>query len=42
VALEAHGQAAGACAAWKTNLGGDVKLDPKTTSPKIRAACSAR
>lgn len=42
VALEAHGQAAGACAAWKTHTGGDVKLDPKTTSPKIRAACSAR
>jgi LysM repeat protein len=42
VALEAHGQAAGACAAWKSNLGGDVKLDPKTTSPKIRAACGAK
>jgi LysM repeat protein len=42
VALEAHGQAAGACAAWKTNLGAEVKLDPRTTSPKIRAACGAR
>src|SRR5688500_12231638 len=42
VALEAHGQAAGACAAWKTNLGAEVKLDPKTTSPKIRAACGVR
>jgi LysM repeat protein len=42
VALEAHGQAAGACAAWKSNTGGDVKLDPKTTSPKIRAACGAK
>ena len=42
VALEAHGQAAGACAAWKANAGADVKLDPKTTSPKIRAACAAR
>ena len=42
VALEAHGQAAGACAAWKANAGGEVKLDPKTTSPKIRAACGAR
>lgn len=42
VALEAHGQAAGACAAWKTNAGGEVKLDPKTTSPKIRAACGSR
>lgn len=42
VALEAHGQAAGACAAWKSNAGGDVKLDPKTTSPKIRAACGTR
>lgn len=42
VALEAPGQAAGACAAWKANAGGDVKLDPKTTSPKIRTACGAR
>lgn len=42
VALEAHGQAAGACAAWKTNLGAEVKLDPKTTSPKIRAACGSK
>jgi LysM repeat protein len=42
VALEAHGQAAGACAAWKTNLGAEPKLDPKTTSPKIRAACGTR
>lgn len=42
VALEAHGQAAGACAAWKTNLGAEVKLDPKTTSPKIRAACGVK
>lgn len=43
VALEAHGQAAGACAAWKSNApSGEVKLDPKTTSPKIRAACGAR
>ena len=42
VALEAHGQAAGACAAWKSNLGAEVKLDPKTTSPKIRAACGTK
>jgi LysM repeat protein len=42
VALEAHGQASGSCAAWKANAGAEVKLDPKTTSPKIRAACGAR
>jgi len=42
VALDAHGLAAGACAAWKANAGGDVKLDARSTSPKIRAACSAK
>lgn len=39
VALEAPGLAAGACAAFKSNAG-DVRLDPRTTSPKIRAACA--
>ncbi len=42
VALDAHGLAAGACAAWKANAGGDVKLDARSTSPKIRAACNAK
>jgi LysM repeat protein len=42
VALEAHGQAAGACAAWKANAGNDVRLDARSTSPKIRAACGAK
>ena len=42
VALDAHGLAAGACSAWKANAGGEVKLDARSTSPKIRAACSAK
>ncbi len=42
VALEAPGLAAGACAAWKANSGGDVRLDARSTSPKIRAACGVR
>lgn len=42
VALEATGLAAGACAAWKTNAGGDVRLDARSVSPKIRAACKAQ
>lgn len=45
VALDASGLAAGACAAWRASAGpssADTKLDPKTTSPKIRAACAAR
>jgi hypothetical protein len=41
VALEAPGLAAGSCAAWRANAG-DVRLDPVTTSPKIRAACGTR
>ena len=41
VALEANGLAAGACAAWRTNAGPDVRLDPRAVSPKIRAACAA-
>jgi LysM repeat protein len=41
VALEAPGAAAGACAAWRANTA-DVKLDPRTVSPKIRAACNAK
>jgi nucleoid-associated protein YgaU len=42
VALDATGLAAGACAAWKSNAGGDVRLDPRSVSPKIRAACGTR
>jgi len=42
VALEASGLAAGACTAWRANAEGEVKLDPRTTSPKIRAACALR
>jgi LysM repeat protein len=42
VALDATGLASGACAAWKLNAGGEVRLDARTVSPKIRAACSAR
>ena len=41
VALDAAGAAAGACAAWRANTA-DVKLDPRTVSPKIRAACNAK
>lgn len=39
VALEAPGLAAGACTAWKANTGGDVRLDARSVSPKIRSAC---
>lgn len=44
VALEAPGLASGACAAWRTNAvsSAEVKLDPRSTSPKVRAACAAR
>jgi LysM repeat protein len=42
VALESPGLAAGACSSWKTNSGGDVRLDARTVSPKIRAACSTK
>ncbi|MDF2692499.1 MAG: hypothetical protein K0S65_882 [Labilithrix sp.] len=42
VALEATGLAAGACSAWKANAGGDVRLDARSVSPKIRAACGVR
>jgi LysM repeat protein len=41
VALDAVGAAANACAAWRANAT-DPKLDPKTTSPKIRTACATR
>lgn len=40
VALEAPGLAAGSCSAWKANAGADARLDPRTVSPKIRAACT--
>lgn len=38
VALDAPALASSACAAWHANLA-DAKLDPRTVSPKIRAAC---
>jgi LysM repeat protein len=41
VALDASGAAVGACAAWRANAR-EIRLDPKTVSPKIRAACDAR
>ena len=43
VALEAHGLAAGACVAWRTNANpADTHLDPRAVSPKVRAACGSR
>jgi LysM repeat protein len=42
VALDAAGLAAGACSAWRTNAGGDVKLDARSVSPKIRTACNVK
>jgi hypothetical protein len=42
VALDAQGPAHTACAAWKAAAGSEVRLDPRTVSPKIRAACAAR
>jgi hypothetical protein len=42
VALDAAGLAAGSCAAWKSNAGGDIRLDPRNVSPKVRAACGVR
>ena len=43
VALEAHGLAAGACAAWRTNTNPtETTLDARSVSPKVRAACGAR
>lgn len=39
VALDAHGEAEAACKLWRTNVGSEAKLDPRMTSPKIRAAC---
>ncbi len=42
VALEAAGLAAGSCAAWRANAGAEVRLDARTVSPKIRAACGVR
>lgn len=41
VALEAPGLAAGACTAWRA-AAGDIRLDARFTSPKIRAACQSR
>ena len=43
VALDAHGMAAGACAAWRANaIPTETHLDARAVSPKIRAACGAR
>lgn len=43
VALDAHGLAAGACAAWRTNTNPtETTLDARSVSPKVRAACGAR
>ena len=43
VALEAPGLAAAACVAWRTNASpSETRLDPRTVSPKVRAACGAR
>ncbi len=48
VALDAWGAAVGACTAWRTSVesGASSKtpwhLDPRTVSPKIRAACAAK
>jgi len=43
VALDAHGMAAGACVAWRTNaIPTETHLDARSVSPKIRAACGAR
>lgn len=43
VALDAHGLAAGACLAFRTNANPvDTHLDPRTVSPKVRTACGAR
>jgi LysM repeat protein len=43
VALDAHGLAAGACAAWRANTNPtETTMDARSVSPKIRAACGAR
>lgn len=43
VALEAPGLAAGACAVFRANAApAETKLDARTTSPKVRAACAVR
>ena len=43
VALDAHGLAAGACLAWRSNAKpSESRMDPRMVSPKIRAACGAR
>jgi LysM repeat protein len=43
VALDAHGLAAGACAAWRASTNPtETTLDARAVSPKIRAACGAR
>ncbi len=41
-ALDAPGLAAGACASWRNNAEGPLRLDPRGSSPKIRAACGVR
>jgi LysM repeat protein len=52
VALDASGLAAGECASWKANAKADgrgdkaddseIRLDARSVSPKIRAACATR
>lgn len=52
VALDAWGAAVGACTAWRTAIEASVQpaprdaprweLDPRTVSPKIRAACTGK
>ena len=42
VALDAPGLAAGACSAWKASSDGEVRLDARSVSPKIRAACATK
>jgi LysM repeat protein len=41
VALDAAGLASGSCAIWRANSG-ETRLDPRSLSPKIRAACGSR
>lgn len=42
VALDSPGLAAGACAAFRANATpAEMRFEPRTTSPKVRAACGA-
>jgi LysM repeat protein len=45
VALDAPGFAAGSCQIWRASVpknAPEARLDPRTTSPKIRAACGVK